>query len=84
MDLPAVPATWSSSCRRRDGSAGAAGDLIELLQAAAARPAPLQLLARESGRRLALATRGGSDGNAGGLVQAAGQESLASTTGADQ
>ncbi|KOB08479.1 hypothetical protein AE923_10590 [Xanthomonas arboricola] len=34
---------------------------MQLLQAAAAWPAPLQVMARESGRRLALATRGGSD-----------------------
>ncbi|MBO9898881.1 hypothetical protein J7369_14415, partial [Xanthomonas phaseoli pv. dieffenbachiae] len=40
--------------------AGDGVDLVELLQAAAARPAPLQLLARESGRRQARATRGGS------------------------
>ncbi|WP_186008295.1 hypothetical protein [Xanthomonas arboricola] len=33
---------------------------MQRLQAAAARPAPLQLLAPESGQRLALATRGGS------------------------
>ncbi|CAD7740601.1 hypothetical protein LMG31884_46870 (plasmid) [Xanthomonas hydrangeae] len=39
--------------RQRCGSAGDGVDLVLLLQAAAARPVPLQLLAPESGQRLA-------------------------------